>query len=90
MPWDEAMRISFECDDSLESYYNYLQTIRNITDHIGNLCRNKGFPIDELPQKLGQPKSTVIALVNSYIWITETRNVEIPTSAILSVWAELG
>ena len=49
MPWDEAMRISFECDGSPESYFKYLITIRNLTLHIRDLCRNKGFQIDDLP-----------------------------------------
>jgi len=90
MPWDEAMRISFECDGSSESYSRYLRIIRNFTSHIGALCRNKGFQIDELPQKLTRPNSTVLALVNEYIWVTETRKVELPSSETLMQWAELG
>ena len=90
MPWDEAMRISFECDGSPESYFKYLITIRNLTLHIGNLCRNKGFQIDALPQKLGRPNSTVLALINEYIWVTVTRKVELPSSETLMQWASLG
>ncbi len=90
MPWDEAMRISFECDGSPESYSKYLIRIRNLTLHIGNLCRNKGFEIDDLPQKLGRPNSTVLALINEYIWVTETRKVELPSSGTLTQWASLG
>jgi len=90
MPWDEAMRISFECDGSPESYLKYLITIRNLTSHIGDLCSNKGFQIDDLPQKLGRPNSTVLALANEYIWVTETRKVELPSSETLKQWASLG
>ena len=90
MPWDEAMRSSFECDGSPKSYSRYLKIIRNLTSHIGALCRNKGFQIDDLPQKLGRPNSTVLALVNEYIWVTETRKVELPSSQTLARWAELG
>ncbi len=90
MPWDEAMRISFECDGSPKSYSRYLKTIRNLTFHIGVLCRNKGFQIYDLPRKLGRPNSTVLALVNEYIWVTETRKVELPSSRTLARWAELG
>jgi hypothetical protein len=89
MPWDEAMRISFECDGSHESYARYLKIIRNLTLHIGNLSSNKGFQIDELPQKLGRPNSTVLALVNEYIWVTETRKVKLPSSKTLAQWASL-
>lgn len=90
MPWDEAMRISFACDGSPESYFKYLITIRNITLHIENLCRNKGFQIDDLPRKLGRPNSTALALVNEYLWVTETRKVELPSSETLTQWASLG
>ena len=90
MPWDEAMRISFDCDGSPESYFEYLIKIRGLTLHIWNLCRNKGFQIDDLPQKLGRPNSTVLALVNEYIWVTATRKVELPSSETLTQWALLG
>lgn len=90
MPWDEAMRTAFKCDGSPQSYSQYLKIIRNLISHIGVLCRNKGFQIEDLPRKLGRPKSTVIALVNEYIWVTETRKVELPSSRTLAQWAELG
>ena len=90
MPWDEAMRISFKCDGSPESYSKYLIEIRKLTLHIGKLCRNKSFQIDDLPQKLGRPHSTVLGLVNEYIWVTVTREVELPSSETLTQWASLG
>jgi len=90
MPWDEAMRTSFKCDGSPTSYSRYLKTIRNLTSHIGGLCRNKGFQIDDLPKELGRPNSTVLALVNEYIWVTETGKCELPSSHTLARWAELG
>ena len=90
MPWDEAMRTSFDCDGSPESYFEYLIEIRNLTLHIGDLCKNKGFQIDDLPHKLGRPNSTVLALVNEYIWVTVTRKVELPSSETLTQWASLG
>jgi len=90
MPWDEAMRISFDCDGSPESYFKYLIKIRGLTLHIENLCRNKGFQIDALPQRLGRSNATVLALVNEYIWVTVTRKVELPSSETLTQWASLG
>ncbi len=63
MPWDEAMRTSFKHDGSPISYSKYLKTIRNLTSHIGVICRSKGFQIDDLPKELGRPNSTVLALV---------------------------
>ncbi|MGB5925394.1 MAG: hypothetical protein WBH01_04795 [Dehalococcoidia bacterium] len=90
MPWDEAMRVAFKCDGSPESYFEYLIEIRDLALRIGNLCRNKGFQIEALPQRLGRPKSTVLALINEYIWVTVTRKVELPSSETLMQWASLG
>ena len=89
MPWDEAMRIAFKCDGNPESYFDYLMEIRNITLHIGELCRNKGFQIYDLPQRLGRENSTVLALINEYIWVTVTRKVKLPSSETLAQWASL-
>jgi hypothetical protein len=90
MPWDEAMRKSFKHDGSPDSYFEYLVEIRNLTLRIGNLCRNKGLQIDDLPQKLERPNFTVLALVNEYVWVTVTRKVELPSSETLAQWASLG
>ena len=90
MPWDDAMRKSFGCDGSPQSYFEYLKIIRNLTFHIGGLCRNKAFQIEDLPKELGRPKSTVIELVNEYIWVTVTQKVELPSSSTLAQWVELG
>lgn len=90
MPWDEAMRVAFKCDGSPESYARYLKIIRKLAFHIRVLCRNKGFQIDALPQRLGRSNSTVLALINEYIWVTVTRRVELPSSETLTKWASLG
>jgi len=90
MPWDEAMRLYFKCDGSADSYFKYLAEIKRLTSHIGNLCRSKGFQIDDLPQELGRPESTVLALVNEYIWVTVTRKVGLPSPETLMQWVALG
>jgi len=90
MPWDEAMRKYFGCNGSPGSYFEYIIKIRGLASHIGELCRNKGFQIDDLPQRLGRANSTVLALINEYIWVTVTRKVELPSSETLTQWASLG
>lgn len=90
MPWDEAMRKSFGCDGSPQSYARYLNTIRHLTLHIDTLCRSNGFQIDDLPEKIGRPDSTVLELINEYVWVTETRKIKLPSSETLLRWASLG
>ena len=89
MPWDEAMRKRFNYDGSQESYLKYLLKIKFISLHIKGLCEKNGFLIDELPQKLERQKSTIMILINGYIWVTVTRQVTLPASSTLTRWAEL-
>lgn len=90
MPWDEAMRKNFGCDGSPESYTNYLSTIRQIALHLEILCKRNGFYINQLPVKLERPQSTVLELINEYLYIRVTRNIEPPSSEKLFEWASWG
>jgi hypothetical protein len=90
VPWDDAMRRSFGYGDaSPESYFKYLVAIRNLALHIRDLCRDKGFQIDDLPGKIDRGRSTVVELLNEYIWV-RTRGIELPSSETLMQWASLG
>lgn len=90
MPWDEAMRVAFKCDGGPESYFRYLVEIRDLTLHIAALCASKGFDIDDLPAKIGRAGSTVVELLNEYIWVTTRSGIELPSSETLRQWASLG
>ena len=90
MPWDEAMRKYFGYSGSPGSYFEYLVAIRDLTLHIGALCTKTGFQVDDLPRRLGRPNSTVLELVNEYIWVTVTGGIELPSSETLMQWASLG
>ena len=90
MPWDVAMRKSFACDGSPQSYAGYLNTIRHLTRHMETLCRSKGFQVDDLPEKIGRPNSTVLELMNEYVWVAKTREIKLPSSGTLLRWASLG
>jgi hypothetical protein len=90
MPWDDAIRKSSGCDGSPLSYAGYLSMIRDLTFHIDTLCRRRGFQIEDLPEKIGRPNLTVVALINEYAWVTETRKVTLPSSETLAQWASLG
>ena len=90
MPWDEAMRKNSGCDGSPLSYARYLIMIRDLTFHIDTLCRRSGFQIEDLPEKIGRPNLTVVALINEYAWVTKARKVTLPSSETLAQWASLG
>ena len=90
MPWDDAMRTALKQERSLRTYLDYLLSVRDLTLHVDSLCRNQGFRIEDLPLRLGRADSTVLALINEYIWVTVTRRVELPSSETLAQWAALG
>ncbi len=88
MPWDEAMRKEFRCDGSKESYFNFLMNIRNLAYKIRDLCRANDFDILELPRKIDRDGSTVLGLINEYVWVTVTRNAHLPSAQSLILWAK--
>jgi len=90
MPWDEAMRDEFDCDGSKESYFKFLVDIRELAYRIGELCKANDFDISELPNKINRDNSTVLELINEYIWVTVTRKCKLPSAQKLALWAHWG
>jgi len=87
MPWDEAMRKEFCCDGSKESYFKFLVDIRKLTFRIRELCKANDFDISELPHKIDRDGSTVLELINEYVWVTVTRKCKLPSPQNLALWA---
>ncbi len=90
MPWDEAMRKEFVCDGSKESYFKFLVDIRKLAYRIGELCKANDFDISELPHKMNRGGSTVLELINEYVWVTVTRKCKLPSAQNLALWAQWG
>jgi hypothetical protein len=88
MPWDDAMRKYFGYSGSPRSYFEYLIEIRDLTAYIGRLCESKGFHIEDFPKKVGRVGSTVVELLNEYIWV-KTRGIKLPSSETLTQWVSL-
>ena len=90
MPWDEAMRNEFGCDGSKESYSKFLMVINKLACRIGELCKANDFDISELPHKMDRDGSTVLELINEYVWVTVTRKCKLPSAQNLALWAQWG
>jgi len=90
MPWDDAMRKKFSCDGSKESYFKFLVDIRKLAYRIGELCKASNFDISELPHKIDRDGSTVLELINEYVWVTVTRKCKLPSAQNLALWAHWG
>jgi len=87
MPWDETMRNEFGCDSSKESYLKFLMEIRKLAFRIRELCKSNDFDILELPHKINRDDSTVLELINEFVWVTVTRKCKLPHAQNLARWA---
>jgi len=90
MPWDEAMRNEFGFDSSKESYLKFLMEIRKLALRLRELCQSNDFDILELPLKMDRDDSTVLELINEYVWVTVTRKCKLPSVQDLALWANWG
>jgi hypothetical protein len=61
--------------------------IRGLAFRIGELCKANDFDISELPNKINRDNSTVLELINEYIWVTVTRKCRLPSAQNLALWA---
>lgn len=90
MPWDEAMRKEFGCNGSKESYSKFLMVMKKLACRIGELCKANEFDISELPHKMGRDSSTVLELINEYVWVTVNSKRKLPSAQDLALWARWG
>ena len=87
-PWDVAMRKHFSCDGSAESYQKFLETVGGMALNVSAQCERNGFPISRLPIELGRPNSSVVSLLNEYLWVTISAGARLPHRFTLARWAE--
>lgn len=88
MPWDEAMRKELDCNGSKESYSKFLMFIKKLACRIGELCKANDFDISDLPHKMGRDSSTVLELINEYVWVTVNSKRKLPSAQDLALWAQ--
>ncbi|HZJ03291.1 MAG TPA: hypothetical protein VFE20_06385 [Thermoleophilia bacterium] len=89
MPWDGAMRESFDCDGSGESYVRFLKLIREDLLRLEREARRHDLSLPDLPTFFDQPGRTPIDLVNQYYWVTITRQTTPPDQYKLGQWLDL-
>ena len=77
-------------DAEISVIFYDINEIRRLILHVDTLCMSRGFKIDEITEKVERPGTTVSELINEYIWVTETRKVELPSSKTLLQWGSLG
>jgi len=85
-PWDNRIRDKLKKTHSIISYSDYLRHVKNIIGNLEEVCMKHGFKIEELPQKLNRPDSTVPKLIDEYYWITITKECPLPDKETLRRW----
>lgn len=87
-PWDDKMRTRLGYSDGAEGYLEFLEMVRARARSLAAQCRDHGFDISELPQKLGREEHcTVVALLNEHMWVTVSAGVTLPSQDDLTRWA---
>ena len=87
-PWDQPIREYYEYDGSGLSYCQYLKDIQLMLNELELSCHKNGFSLQQLPNKLTRPNSTVPKLIDEYNWVIITRKCEPPTQQTLRNWLE--
>ncbi len=89
-PWDTPIRKKFGYFTSRDSYLAFLQDTQAGLKNLDMQCRKHGFPLPELPARLGRknPQDTAAKLADEFYWLTITRGASLPTINDLGQWVE--
>ena len=80
------MRVAMKHDGSGNSYIDFLAGVRRILLDLAEQCSKQGLVLEDLPRLLGRSRSSVAQLIDEYYWITVTREVRPPDTAVLARW----
>lgn len=75
-PWDRAIREKKQYKPNGNSYVKYLNDIKETLAELQIECKQNGFDISELPQKLNRKISTLPKIIDEYNWITITKKID--------------
>lgn len=76
--WDIPMRKYFNNGDSGYAYIKYIKKVNEDINDLIVQCKNNNFSIEELPEKINRPHSTVPKLIDEYHWVTITKGWKVP------------
>jgi len=89
-PWDDAIRRKLGHDESEASYVSFLKSVKSLLGELARSCERHGLRLQDLPQALGRPDSTVPKLIDEHYWVTKTKNCSPPHPPTLRQWARWG
>lgn len=87
-PWDDPIRAELGLDGSAPSYCTYLRDVRELLEDLSRACNEQGFSIDDLPEIIGRPESSLVKLIDEYFWVTISRRCPPPSDCDVMRWAK--
>jgi len=85
-PWGDPIRDRLGYDESAESYGRFLADAQCHLKEVLKEARHFGITPDDLPAKLGRPRSSLAKLVDEYFWVTITNCCTPPRRSELRRW----
>lgn len=86
--WDSPIQQNLREIYSTNSYLDYIRHVKGLIEDLERDCKKQRFSLNELPQRLNRPNSTVPKLIDEYYWVTITREWSLPDKKTLQQWAD--
>lgn len=86
MPWDDPIREKFGWDGSAGSYRKHLAMAKRQLLELEPTCTILGFGLSELPSRLCRPQSSLVKMIDEYLWVTVTNKCVAPDKSTIEHW----
>ncbi len=87
-PWDNPIAERLKELERIDSYSQFVVHVRATLHELATVCRAKGFALEDLPARIGRPRSTLVKIVDEYYWVTITRSCMPADRRTLQQWIE--
>jgi len=84
-PWDDQIRKRKGYNEP-NGYARFLKETKELVLDLKGQCERRNIAIENLPQKLNRPRSSVPQLIDEYNWVTITKGCILPTPERLGEW----
>jgi hypothetical protein len=85
-PWDDPIRQKRRYDGSQRSYCKYLVEVREQVQQLCTEGAELGISAEDIPCRVGRPRSTLPKLIDEYNWVTLTKGIAPPKPHEVAEW----
>lgn len=91
MPWDSFIRSKLGFDGSAQSYVEFLKEVQTRLNELGGICQRNGIELAQLLHEIAKvanrPIPSLVKLMDEYLWVTITKECQVPRVENLALWA---